>query len=164
MDNDDDTAIIRDTAQAPAGPDSAPDPTSPTTQQPNSSSKPPSSSNEVLRSLGAAADDPERLDVFAPPAAASVAWQPRPDGTVTLTHAVAAMADADDPGEDDVDRLQVRPARRSTLPDQWDATQSNCSGMQLKQFAVGCFLTTGSGVQLTQNAVGCNLTRMQPYR
>lgn len=87
MDIDDDTAITRDTAQAPAGPDITPT----GTQQPNSSSssKPLSSSDEVLQLLGAAADHPERLDVRAP--------------------AAAAMADADDPGEDDVDRLQVRP-------------------------------------------------------
>jgi hypothetical protein len=106
MDIDDDTAITRDTAQAPAGPDITPS----STQQPNSSSssKPLSSSDEVLQSLGAAADNPGRLDVCAPAAAASLAWQQQPDGTVTLTPVAAAMADADDPGEDDVDRLQVR--------------------------------------------------------
>jgi hypothetical protein len=46
--------------------------------------------------------------VRAPAAAASLVWQPKPDGSVTLAPVAAAMADADDPGEDDVDRLQVR--------------------------------------------------------
>lgn len=35
-------------------------------------------------------------------------WHTRPDGSVALPPAGAAVADADDPGEDDVDMLQVR--------------------------------------------------------
>lgn len=41
-------------------------------------------------------------------AAASFVWHTRPDGTVDLPPAGVAMADADDPGEDDVDMLQVQ--------------------------------------------------------
>lgn len=99
MDIDSDTVPARDTAQAPAGPGST---------ETTPASTLPSSSDALLKSIGAAADNAERLDVRAPAAAASLAWQPQPDGNVTLTPAVAAMADADDPGEDDVDQLQVR--------------------------------------------------------
>jgi hypothetical protein len=116
MDIDSDTATLQDTTrtQAPAGPDIASTPAAafpPSSSHRQPHSKLPSSSDpstdDLLHSLGAAADDLERLDVRAPPAAASLAWQPKPDGSVTLRPAVAAMADADDPGEDDVDRLQV---------------------------------------------------------
>lgn len=41
-------------------------------------------------------------------AVASFVWHTRPDGTVDLPPAGVAMADADDPGEDDVDMLQVQ--------------------------------------------------------
>ncbi|WIA33700.1 hypothetical protein OEZ86_006818 [Tetradesmus obliquus] len=92
-----DTAPARDTAQPPAGPGST---------ETTPASTLPGSSDALLKSIAAAADSAEHLDVRAPPAAASLAWQPQPDGNVTLTPAVAAMADADDPGEDDVDQLQ----------------------------------------------------------
>lgn len=118
MDIDDDTAATRDAAQAPASPGITSYPVSVDMQQVNSSSsKLPGSSNGLLQSMGAAADNPGRMDVRAPPASASLAWQPKPDGAVTLTPAVAAMADADDPGEDDVDRLQVSYSEHlQTLP------------------------------------------------
>lgn len=44
----------------------------------------------------------------APPAAASFVWHTRPDGAVDLPPAAAVLDDADDPGEDDVDMLEVR--------------------------------------------------------
>ena len=57
--------------------------------------------------------DAAAFDSRADPAAASFVWHTRPDGAVDLPPAGAAMADADDPDEDDVDMLQVN--RNMTL-------------------------------------------------
>jgi len=54
--------------------------------------------------------DAAAFESRADPAAASLVWRPRPDGTIDLPPAGAVMDDADDPGEDDVNMLQVRGA------------------------------------------------------
>lgn len=52
--------------------------------------------------------DAAAFESRADPGVASMVWHTRPDGTVDLPLSAAVMDDADDPGEDDVDMLQVR--------------------------------------------------------